>query len=362
MGEKQISSQMDKILRSNYFNPSSPSSFGGIQSLSKQTRIPISQTKKWLERQDTYTLHKEAKVNFPRRKTIAFHAYEIFQCDLIDMIKYAKFNKDYKYILTVIDVFSRFAFAFPLKSKHSANIINAFKKLFSFKKPIFVHTDRGSEFLNKSVQTFFKKEKVKFFTTFSDKKASLCERFNRTLKNKLWKLFWHRRNYKYWDVLPKLIESYNASIHRSIGTTPKEAATIPQLRSEIFERLYGINNKVIKYKYQIDDVVRITKSRSVFDKSYLPRWSDEVFVVCKRNLTNPPTYVLKDLKDKIIKGCFYEQELQRVTKTDRDIWPIEKIIRTKGRGKSKQYLVRWRGFDRKFDSWIKTFFRPTIKL
>lgn len=182
MGEKQISSQMDKILRSNYFNPSSPSSFGGIQSLSKQTRIPISQTKKWLERQDTYTLHKEAKVNFPRRKTIAFHAYEIFQCDLIDMIKYAKFNKDYKYILTVIDVFSRFAFAFPLKSKHSANIINAFKKLFSFKKPIFVHTDRGSEFLNKSVQTFLKKKKLNSLLLFLIKKQVYAKDLTERLK------------------------------------------------------------------------------------------------------------------------------------------------------------------------------------
>ncbi|GBO15159.1 hypothetical protein AVEN_244214-1 [Araneus ventricosus] len=103
----------------------------------------------------------------------------------------------------------------------------------------------------------------------------------------------------------------------------------------------------------VNDVVRISKARKVFRKGYLPGWTEETFVVYKRYPTNPPTYVLQDLSGKEIAGRFYAEELQKIDKSDNDLWAIEKIIRTKGRGASRQLFVKWVGFDDSFNSWIK---------
>lgn len=88
--------------------------------------------------------------------------------------------------------------------------------------------------------------------------------------------------------------------------------------------------------------------------SWLPNWTDEVFVIYKRYPTSPPTYLIKDLKGTILKGRFYEQELQRVVKTSRDFWKVEKILQTRGVGAKKEYFVKWKGFDRRFNSWVKS--------
>ena len=134
-------------------------------------------------------LHKPKRVNFERRRVISNHIDHIWGIDLITMIKYSKQNNNYKYVLTVIDFFSKYSWCYPLKNKNYSEIINSFKDIFkkSKRKPNFIQSDEGSEFTNKLVQKFFNDNNIKWYYTYNrDIKCSICERFNRTILNKIY--------------------------------------------------------------------------------------------------------------------------------------------------------------------------------
>ena len=99
-------------------------------------------------------LPKPKRKNYPRRRIIVNHIDEIFTADLVEMQKFAKLNKGYRYLLTCIDIFSKFAWVIPLKDKKGINVKNALEKIFKERKPKFLWTDRGTEFYNKQVQDF----------------------------------------------------------------------------------------------------------------------------------------------------------------------------------------------------------------
>ncbi|GBN93373.1 Putative uncharacterized transposon-derived protein F54H12.3 [Araneus ventricosus] len=231
-------------------------------------------------------------------------------------------------------------------------MLEAMKKLLKQAKPIVnLQTDEGKEFYNKQVQQLLKKNKINHYSSHSEHKASVVERFNRTLKNKLFRIFTHRGSYKYIDVLDKVIKSYNNSIHRTTGFAPNDVTS--NLEPLIFEKVYAYKTE-IRYTFNVGDQVRISKAKKTFRRGYLPNWSDEVFTIDKRFATNPPTYILKDLKGETLKGRFYANELQKVRKSSSDtLWRIEKVLRTKGKGENKEYFVKWRGFDNRFNSWVK---------
>ena len=176
-------------------------------------------------------LHKPRKINFTRRKVISNHIDHIWGCDLITMIKYSKQNKNYKYILTVIDFFSKYSWCYPLKTKKSEELINSFKDIFkkSNRKPKLIQSDQGTEFVNNQTQTFFKDHNIKWYHTYNrDIKCSICERFNRTILNKIYKNFTLNKNTIWINNLDKLTNECNNSYHRSI---------IASLKSNSFVRI-----------------------------------------------------------------------------------------------------------------------------
>lgn len=340
---------MGGLLKKVYYDYMHPASFGGIARLATATKVPYKDVKNWLIEQDVYSLHKPVRQNYRRRSTLAFGQNELWQADIVDMKKYAKENNGIKYLLTVIDVFTRFAYALPLKYKNAHSVLLAFKSLFKQQIPINLQTDKGKEFYNRIVEKLFKSNQVNHYSTNSETKASVVERFNRTLKSKMYRVFTYRNSYKYIDVLKKLIQSYNNSVHRSIGIAPAQYKA--NLRETVFNRLYGYSKKS-NFKLKPGDQVRISKHKSNFRKGYLPGWSYEVFIVDKRYPTSPPTYVVKDLKGERIKGRFYTEELQKVKKSKQDFWLVENILKTRRRGKRIQHFVKWKGFDDRFNSWI----------
>jgi len=107
----------------------------------------------------------------------------------------------------------------------------------------------------------------------------------------------------------------------------------------------------VKFKFKIDDKVRISKTRMTFEKSYLPGWSEEIFTITSRQASRPPTYRIKDLNGEELKGRFYEFELQKIDKKD-DIYRIEKILRKRKRRGVNDVFVRWLGWGSEHDSWI----------
>lgn len=347
-----LNKEMERKLENIYYDIENPASYGGVAKLSKISGIPFRTVKNWLKSQDTYTLHKPVRHKFIRRKVLAYGIGDLMQCDLVDVSKLSKYNNGVKYLLTAIDVFSKYGYALPLKKKNSDSMLKAFKKLFKESKFVsHLQTDRGKEFWNKFLKSYFKRHKINHYSTHSEFKASVVERFNRTLKTKLYRIFTHRNSYRYVHLLKNVLKSYNASVHRSTGYAPINVT--PELEPIIFKKMYGYE-RVVKYKFEINDHVRISKLKQTFRKGYLPNWTDEVFIIYKRYPTHPPTYLLKDLKGSNVEGRFYEEELQNVIKSNQNFWRIEKILKTKGKGVKKELFVRWKGFSPRFDSWIKT--------
>ena len=263
------------------------------------------------------------------------------------MTQYSKINKGYKYISTNIDIFSKYAYAFPLKSKKIQDIKPCFEKIFKKNKPKFIWSDKEPAFLSKEMQQFFKNNNVKIYQTNSHLKAVVIERFNRSLRELMMKEFVKNNNTIWYNILPKLIKIYHNRFHSTIKMKPIEVNKNNE--KYIKENIYAYNKTSKNPKFKIGDLVRISlKRRNIFDKATSNiRWSEELFKIHSINRSNVITYKIKDLNDEIIKGIFYERELQK-TKNTSEVYIIEKILR---RNKNK-YLVKWRNYSNDFNSWI----------
>jgi len=295
------------------------------------------------KRDIAFELHKPARKNYTRRRVNVYGKNDLWQADLVEMIPYSKQNKGYKYILCVIDCFTKFAWAIPLKSKSAKEVSRAMSKILLKRTPKLLQVDNGKEFYNTTFETLMKKHNIHKYSTYSTMKACIVERFNRTLKQKMYREFTARGSHEWVSILPSLINEYNNSKHRTIGMTPVQADANP---SPVKLKQRQINN--VKIKFNIGDNVRISTYKSVFTKGYLPSWSTEIFKITKINKTSPTTYQLQDYTGKPIAGCFYSEEIQK-TSFPND-YLVEKIIRRKG----NQMFVKWLGFDNTHNSWINT--------
>ena len=248
-----------------------------------------------------------------------------------------------------IDVFSKFGWIVPLKDKKGETITTAFQSIFKEgRKPKYLWTDKGSEFYNKHFKDLLNKHNITLYSTENEEKSSVVERWNRTIKNKMWKKFTAQSNTMYLDILPEILKQYNNTKHSSIKMTPTEASK-KKNKGIVYFNLHGnLTQLSSKAKFKVGDKVRISKyKRKVFDRGYTENWTEEVFIIDKIQYTTPITYKLKDLNDEQIKGSFYEPEL---LKANQEIFRIDKVIRRDY--KKKQALVKWKGYNDAFNSWI----------
>ena len=287
-------------------------------------------------------LNKPTINKLERQKAIVNYINEIHSTDLVDISQYSKMNRGYKYIFTNIDVFSKIAYAFPLKTKKIQDIKPCFQKILMKNKPKYIWSDKEPAFFSKEMQQFFKDNNVKIYHTNSHLKAVVIERFNRSLRELMMKEFTKNNNTVWYNILPKLIKIYNNRYHSTIKM--KHIEVNKSNEKYIKENIYTYNKTS-----KINDLVRISlKRRPIFDKpSNNIKWSEELFKIHSINKSNVITYKMKDLNDEIIKGIFYEKELQK-SKNTSEVYIIEKIIR---KNKNK-YLVKWRNYSNDFNSWI----------
>lgn len=293
-------------------------------------------------------LHTSARKNFKRRKVIIKGINDLWQADLVEMIPYKNDNRGFRYLLTVIDAFSKFAWGIPVKSKSGSDVSKAMEKILINQSPINLQTDLGKEFYNTFFKNLMNRYKINHFSTYSSLKASIVERFNRTLKNWMWKLFSLNGNYKWINNLQFLIDKYNNTVHRTIKMKPINVNT--QNEKKLLQTVYNNNNKIKTFrkpKFHVGDKVRISKYKHMFEKGYTPNWTTEVFEIHKIQITDPVTYILKDYQGHIIRGSFYEQELLKAKFPN--TYLIQKILRKKG----DSLYVKWLGFSNEHNSWIK---------
>jgi transposase InsO family protein len=312
--------RVEALLKRIYFNPSHPASYGGVNALylsakKENKKVTRKQIENWLSAQDAYTLHRKVVNKFPRRKFLSRGLNNIFQADLVDMSKFSKDNDNVRYWLTVLDIFSRKAFVEKLKNKNSISVLHAFKKILSKNKavPKKLHTDLGSEFMNRSFQNYLKSRNIIHYQTSQSTKAALVERLHRTLKNRLFRYMTAHKTHRYVPVLEQIVDSYNNRVHSAIGTSPSKVNK--KNEKTIWNRQYGgyVRKEAnVKYKFEINDSVRISKYRHAFSRGFSKSFRSEIFLVTDQLPTHPPTYILRDLSGVILKGCFYQQELVQV--------------------------------------------------
>ena len=298
--------------------------------INTKQKLGLGVKKKNAENLDTWEglaneLHKPIKRHFTKRRVIAHKVDDIWYSDLVDMQKLSKWNRGYKYLLMVLDLFSKYGWIVPLKTKTGLEVSKAFESILEKNKPKMLWVDKGKEYYNKNVLDLLAKDKITIYSTENEEKSSVCERWNRTIKDKMYKRFTMQNNTVYVDILPKILASYNNSRHRSIGMTPFQARK-PENYGKVYFNLYGdLERDNRKPEFRVGDRVRISKYKRVtFDKGYTPNWTEEVFIIDEIRFTNPITYKIKDLNGEAIKGTFYREELQ---KTDQEVYRIEKIIR-----------------------------------
>lgn len=266
------------------------------------------------------------------------------------MIPYAARKHSYKYILTVINIFSKKAFACALKRKTGEEVASGMKSILdSIKYPIKnLHVDQGKEFYNVIMKKMLQERNINLFSTFSTKKAAIIERFNRTLKGAMWKKFSLRGSCKWIDILSQLINEYNNTKHRTIGMTPNQVNkhNEQKLLDTVYNYEQNISSKTTP-KFKIGDRVRLSKYKNCFAKGYTPNWTTEIFKIRKVQYTAPITYLIESLSGEEILGTVYVEELKLTNMIE--LYLVEKIIRKKG----GECYVKWLGFDSTHNSWVK---------
>ena len=285
-------------------------------------------------------LHKPIIKNFKRRKVYSSFKDNIWGVDLADMQLISKYNKGIRYLLCVIDLFSRYSWVIPVKNKKGESIVEGFKKILddSNRKPYKIWVDHESEFYNNKRNSFLKENDIEMYSTFNEVKSVVAERFIKTLKNKIYKHMTTTGKNVYIDDLDDIVKKYNNTVHSSIKIKPKDVTD-----DSFVEYSEEANKKTPKFK--VGDNVRISKYKNIFAKGYRPNWPEDVFVVNKVQNNVPWTYSINDLNGEEIKGSFYKKELKKINQKE---FRIEKVIKKKG---DKLY-VKWKGYNNSFNSWI----------
>ena len=257
------------------------------------------------------------------------------------MQAFSKFNRGVKYLLAVIDVFSKYGWLIPLKDKTGKSVASALKTIFKERKPEKMWVDKGKEFYNKDV-----KDLIELYSTENEEKSSVVEKWIRTVKEKMWKYFTANSTNVYINQLSDLVREYNNTRHSSIKMTPVKASK-KENEFRVWRNLYPEHLEIhdVKPQFSVGDKVKKSKKKKIFEKGYTTRWTEEIFTIVEVKLTSPVTYKIADLNGEEIKGTFYEPELQ---KTNQEIFRIEKVIK---RGKKKS-LVKWKGYSDDFNSWV----------
>lgn len=353
-----MNSRDSKRLAKIFNDPGNPAGFSTIDKLWRAVNksIPKINIKKWLESQNAYTLHRPIRKRFKRNRFSVTNIDDLWQADLNDLKSLSKDNDGYIYILTVIDVFSKFAWGVPLYRKTGVEITNAFEKIFksSGRKPVHLQTDKGKEFINATFQSFLKKQDVGYYHTNNpDVKACVVERLNRTLKYRMWKYFTQQNTHRYVEVLPKLVKAYNNTKHTTIRMKPSEVTegNIRLVWHNTHDKFRN-NNYTQKESLLVGDHVRISNEKLKFEKGYEQNWSEEVFLIVSVLKRTPLVYRIRDLLGEDIEGTFYGKEVQKVSYNSKASFKIDKIIDTRGRGVRREVLVKWIGYPAKFNSWV----------
>ena len=268
-----------------------------------------------------HSVHRRiSKKKFPRRRIITQFPFQIFQADLIEYSSrdYSYLNNGYKFILVVIDCFSKMVYARPVKRKNADYMSDAFESIFSnFDQfPNSIITDRGLEFYNSKVQSVFTKYGINHYSTKTKTpwKASMAERVIRTLKSRLQKYFYKTKSKKWVHFLPDLIKNYNSTPHRTIGMAPDQVTV--NNSDAIYKKQFKTVDFKVAPRLEIGDKVRILEDKTLFEKGYTRNWSEKIYQVTRViQKSGIVWYKVADLEGNVEPGIKYYWQLNLVSKS-----------------------------------------------
>ena len=299
-------------------------------------------------------LHKPARKKYPRRKVYVPLKDHTWALDLVDMRSFSTKNRGYKWIINIIDVWSRYAWSVPMKSKNAADTLQAVREVIdsSGRKPEFIWVDEGKEFYNSQMTEYIDTNDIKRYSTFGEGKSVMVERLNRTLKEQMWKRFTELQTHNWIDHQESLLNWYNHKPHRGIANrTPYSMSKYPDAVQDNEFCLQVKPASFLKPKFKIGDFVRLARDKGVFEKGYTEKWSQEQFIVSgiRESLCDElPMYSVVDWYKEPVRGMLYEPQLQLVKFGN--IYLVEKVLKHDKVG--KRLLVKWIGFDSRHNKWI----------
>lgn len=309
---------------------------------------------------DTYTKYKTSR---KLKQTSPYYIYakrQLFQADLCFFTSDAQIaaNHGYKYLLVIIDCFTRMIWLYKLKSKHCSIVLEQFKHLFSIvKPPAKLQTDSGLEFKCDSFKKYMRDTvKVDHYFAFSDRKAAFVEAVNKTLQRIIYQMMDQQNTHEWTRFVDAARDIYIHRKHSRIKMSPSEAE-LPENQQTLLRRAerYYRTFKFKKPTFKKNDQVRILGLRNKYKRGYYQNFSDEIFTVHDVLLNLPtPRYILKEWNGDIVQdGTFFPNELSKVLTREDRTWNIDQVLKTKGKGRSKMLFVSWQGYPATYNSWIR---------
>ena len=312
---------------------------------------------------DAYTLHVEKKRPRVSNPFFVYERRSQCQLDLFDLAKLSDYNDGIKYILLLIDVFSRKVYLKPLPNKKAISVKNKLNEILSsIKGKMFTYilSDFGSEIHNSQVKALLKEYNIRLDGTYGLHHAAIAERAGKSIQILIFKMLSQNETLRYINSLNKIAETYNNRPHRSLNKySPNEAdlknneVKIRAIHNMRYNKIREARKKPIFKKNDIVRVKTLAKKPSSSSRAYAETAHEELFTIEKVHTRLPiPRYSIKSTDtNEIIKGTFLECELVKIINTN-DEYKIEKILRKKGKGHKMQYFVKWKNFSNEHNSWI----------
>ena len=242
---------------------------------------------------------KPPKKNYDTNKTDVYHIDDIWSLDILDLKDYGpENNRGYRYVLVIIDNFSKFGWTVPIKNKNAQTIKDCLEHILinSKRKPYLIESDRGKKFYNNIFQDFLNKNNIKLYSRKSSYGAVFAKRFNRTIRDLLKKIVFEQGDAKWIDILPTITKQYTNRIHSSTKLSPKDAS-LKKNAGFVHRKLSDKRNK-IKPKYEIGDLVRPADLRKTFSKSDTTNWSYLLYKITEVINDTIPCYRIDNLPER----------------------------------------------------------------
>lgn len=352
----------DRAIRAAYVTPGHPVAFSTPTRVANHFGISRPRAKKLLEHIEGYTLHREYKKPRVYNPYYVHGRREQVQGDLIDISSISAHNNGVKFLLLLIDIFTKKIWVYPLKNKTAASVSRALARWLASLRviPDKLMTDQGLEFKNRPVQNLLQRRGVEWQPAYGTLKAAIAERANKSLQVLIYKYLTEKETLRYVNKLTALVSTYNKRGHRTLeGMSPLEAdkpRNENHVRAVFHQRYADIaRHRKSSLPFRVGDLVRLKtlakKAISSSARAYAEQFHGEYYRIVRINRTLPiALYYLKSLDTgERIDGGLYANELQRQRG---NLWKIERVLARRTRRGVRQIKVKWKYFSDRWNEWI----------